>query len=150
MKTKSQFDSLTLIENGIQLQFKNNNQHPISFSELDKIYIKKHQFGRTSLMGFLVLPIVLIPLVVSILPLDIVLFLVLITAILFYTKATQYKWYSLKVMLQDGTLFQKKVPVRNKFENIYLINKVKDEKYYYMHSGLIEGMNMPLESTIGK
>jgi hypothetical protein len=61
MATITKFDKLTLVEDGIILSRKDNKQYLVSFSELDKIYLKRYQLNSVFEFAFIVLPFLLIP-----------------------------------------------------------------------------------------
>jgi hypothetical protein len=57
--------------------------------------------------------------------------LALITIIPVFVTVNKYRWYRLKICLQDGTSFSKKVSLHLKSENIILVDKVVAEKLHY-------------------
>jgi hypothetical protein len=131
MATITKFDNLTLVEDGILLSLKNTTQHWVGFSELDKIYLKRHQLNPVFEFVFIVLPFLLIPLSFTYLPFDIAIVLALITIIAVFVTVNNYRWCRLKICLDDGTSFRKKVPLHSKSENIILVEKVQAEKLHY-------------------
>jgi hypothetical protein len=131
MATITKFDNLTLVEDGILLSLKDKKQHWVSFSELDRIYLKRHQLNPVFEFVFILLPFLLIPISVTYLPFDLALFLALITIIPVFLTVYNYRWYRLKICLHDGTLFRKKVSMQSKSESIILVEKVQAEKLHY-------------------
>jgi hypothetical protein len=131
MATITKFDKLTLVEDGIILSRKDNKQYLVSFSELDKIYLKRYQLNSVFEFAFIVLPFLLIPISFTHLPFNIAIILALITIIPVFVTVNKYRWYRLKICLQDGTSFSKKVSLHLKSENIILVDKVVAEKLHY-------------------
>lgn len=125
MSVNIDFNTLTLTDGGIVLGLKNKQQKEISFLELDKVYMKTHRLKPVYELVFILFPFLLILLGVQFLVLEKVMFMALLAVVPVYVKAFRYKRYGLTMCLNDGTVFRKKVPLKQKAENISVINTVK-------------------------
>lgn len=128
MTTHTKFDGLTLVEHG--LIFKNGKKKAIeiSFSDLDKIYVKMYKLKPVYELGFILLPFFLIFLSVQYLALENVMFLGLSTVVPVFVKINNYKSYGLVVCLKDGTVFRKKISSNLKAEYVSVVNAVRKEQ----------------------
>lgn len=120
----NKFNTLTLVDHGVILKIKKKEETTILFSELDKIYIKKHKLNFLNKIGFLSIMLILLYISTLYLPIEIVLF----TAILFIllnAKINTFKWYQLKIFLNDGTFFNIVFYAEKKYEYINLVNSVR-------------------------
>ena len=131
MKSKTIFEDLVIAENGIILSYKSKQQQAVSFSELDTIYLKRYQLNPFFEFFIISLPFLLIPTFFTYLSFNLASFLALVTIFPVFVTIKTYRWYRLKIYLKDGRIFQKKVPLKSKIENISLVNRVQTEKLYY-------------------
>jgi hypothetical protein len=121
--TIKKFDSITLTGIGLILVNKKQETNPISFSEIKKIYIKKH---KLSFLNKLVIGAFLLSLLfttVLYLPFEIVLIsLPLYTPILVWMK--NFKSYKLHLLDQSNSFYSKRFNWINKQEHINLVNSI--------------------------
>ena len=121
--TIKKFDSITLTGIGLILVNKKQETNPISFSEIKKIYIKKH---KLSFLNKLVIGAFLLSLLfttVLYLPFEIVLIsLPLYTPILVWMK--NFKSYQLHLLDQSNSFYSKRFNWINKQEHINLVNSI--------------------------
>lgn len=134
------FDTITLLENGIVLYLKNDKKTTISFSELDKIYIKVNKSKPEHEFVFIILPFLLLFLFIQCLMLEKAILLSLFVVFPVFVKMYKYKSYGLMIDLKDGTVFRKKVALVSKNENVSIVNAVRKKQlnYYYKTKGLQE------------
>ena len=122
--TIKKFDSITLTGIGLILVNKKQETNPISFSEIKKIYIKKH---KLSFLNKLVIGAFLLSLLfttVLYLPFEIVLIsLPLYTPILVWMK--NFKSYQLHLLDQSNSFYSKRFNWINKQEHINLVNSIR-------------------------
>lgn len=119
------FNTLALVGDGLILKFGKTRERKISFSELDKIYIKVYKLNPVYSYLFLLVPFLLGFLYVEYIQLDITLFVALVPVIPVFAKINFYKSYKLIIRLEDGTFYRKKVLRKLKSDTVDLINEVK-------------------------
>jgi hypothetical protein len=130
----TEFDSLTLANNGIVLQYKKKKVGEISYSELDKIYIKVYKLKP--IYGFL---LVLFPMLFAFLcfeyiHLNIEMSVALppvIPTIVKINRIKKFKRFGLVIALKDSSVFRKHVSKNLKSDTIELINEVKRKRLNY-------------------
>lgn len=131
LNSSKKFDSLTISDNGIVMQFGKKTVSEISYSELEKIYIKvyklKHIYGSI-LVSF---PLLLAFLCFESIQLNVELYLALLPVIPAFVKINRFKRYGLVMTLKNGSVFTKKVPLRLKTDTIELINEVKRKSTHF-------------------
>lgn len=128
MSVNVNFNTLTLVDDGVVLSLKNNQEKEISFLELDKIYMKVYKLNPLSELGFILVPFLLIFLSVQFVTLEKVILVGVFTVIPVFIRINTYKNYSLIICLKDGTIFRKKVSLYVKGENISVVNAVRREQ----------------------
>lgn len=140
MAISTTFDTIALVENGIVLCYKNDKKTTISFSELDKIYIKVNKLKPVHEFAFIIFPFLLLFLSIQYLKLEKAMVLSLFVVIPVFAKMYKYKSYGLTIDLKDGTVYRKKLSLVSKSENVAIVNAVKKEQlnYYYKTKGLQE------------
>lgn len=119
------FDSLTLVENKLVLKYRKKQLNQILFSEIDKIYIKVYKLKP--IYGFLV---VLSPMLFAFpyfefIKLNVEMTIVLFPVIPALVKTSRFNRYGLVIILKDGSVYRKKVPLKLKSDTVELINEVK-------------------------
>lgn len=129
--TATKFHTLTLVENGILLGYGNRKERAISFSELDKIYIKRYKLNPFLEFVFILFPFTLVFLSDQYFSLDIVTFTALFTIVPIFILVRNYTWYRLKIHLKEGSLFEKKLSLDLKTETVTIINKINSECFSY-------------------
>ena len=130
MAKSPKFKSIILEENGILLDLKRDQQTAISFSELNKIYIKKRKFSIMNKIGIFSILLFLTAIVSNYFPIEIV-FLIVILYIPFTVKLNTHIRYQLHVLLYDGTFFIKNFNKDSKQDHINLVHLVRKEVFYY-------------------
>ncbi|WP_396186884.1 hypothetical protein [Flavobacterium sp.] len=130
----TEFDSLTLANNGIVLQYKKKKVGEISYSELDKIYIKVYKLKP--IYGFL---LVLFPMLFAFLcfeyiHLNIEMSVALppvIPTIVKINRIKKFKRFGLVIALKDSSVFRKHVSKNLKSDTVELIKEVKRKRLNY-------------------
>ena len=120
------FGKINLVENGLVLIKKNKEQTDISFSELNKIYIKKYKLSFINKTGILLILLIL-PAISSIYLSKEIVVLTLILFIPLTVKINTYKRYQLHILLNDGTFFIKNLKKDAKQDHINLVNLFRKE-----------------------
>lgn len=140
MAASSTFSKLTLVEKGIVLSFKNGRTREISYSELDKIYIKVYKIKPVYEFMFILFPFLLVFLSFQFIMLEKVVFVAFFSVIPIFVKTYKYKGYGLEISLKEDTLYRKRLSLKMKSESVTLVNAVKKEQlsYYYKTNGLQE------------
>lgn len=131
MSVYTKFDNLALVEHGLILKNGTKMEREISFSELDKIYIKVDKLKPLYELGFILCLFLLIFLCAHYVTLDKVIFFGLCIAILVFVKINNYKSYGLIITLKEGTVFKKKVSLNLREENIFIIKSVRREQLHH-------------------
>lgn len=131
MTVNTNFNTLTLIDNGIVLGYKNNQKKEIQFSELDKIYMKVYKLKPLYEFAFILFPFLLVFLCIQYIMIEKIMFMALFTVIPVFIKTYRYKRNGLVICLKDGTVFRKSVPLKLKSENVTMVNAVKREWLSY-------------------
>lgn len=124
----NKFKKLNLVENSIVLIKKNKEETSISFSELNRIYIKKYKFSFLKKMGLSSIILALIFFLSIYLSIEIML-IISFLAILLIAKINTYKRYELNLLLNDGTFFIKNFYNGTKQANINIANIVREKKF---------------------
>jgi hypothetical protein len=121
----SNFKKITIGEKGLMLKYKNKESKEISFSEINKIYIKVKKVPVKYIMLFVGVSISAILLLVWIYGFNLVVlspsFLILAGVI----KLNSYKRYVLKIKLRNGPSVIQTIPLELKYKTIEDINKVR-------------------------
>lgn len=128
MSSNTKFEDLTIVEGGLILKKGKKRERKISFSELDKIYLKVSKLNPVYELGFILLPFLLIFLSVQYITIEKVMFVGLTTVIPVFVKINNYKSCSLIICLKDGTVFRKKVILKIKEETVSIVNAVRKEQ----------------------
>ena len=140
MAVRSAFNTLTLVENGIVLNGKNEHKREISYSEMDKIYIKVYKLKPVYELMFILFPFLLVFLSFQYIMLEKVVFVAFFSVIPVFVKTYKYKSYGMIISLKDGAFFTKRVSLKLKSDSVAIVNAVKREQlnYYYKTKGLQE------------
>ncbi len=134
LTNSNKFDSLTLTDNGILVQFEKKTVSKISYSELDKIYLKVYKLKP--IYGFL---LVLFPMLFAFLCFEYihlniemsVALLPVIPTIVKINRISKCNRFGLVIVLKDGSVFRKHVSKNLKSDTIELINEVKKKRLNY-------------------
>ncbi len=132
----TKFDSLTFSNDGLVLNYKNNNEIEIPFDKLDKIYIKRHNLNPFWELLGISIPFVFVFMAINYLPLNLMILVSVISILTVFVGVINYKWYRLYVRLKDGTSFRKKISFELKTENFTILEKIRSEYIYYHSSEL--------------
>lgn len=120
----TKFIAFTLLENELILKFGKKRERSISFSELDKIYIKLYRLNPImKFIGF-ISPFILIFIVIQYFPIPLILITTLFTILPVFLFVLNYKRYQLYVRLKDGTLYSKRVSVYKKAKDLSILKRV--------------------------
>ena len=118
------FDQLTLSESGLLLKYQNKSEHEIPFANLNKLYIKKYNLHPALELLMISIPFVFVISTIQYLDLYLVVIVSIILAFLIIKTVMNFKWYRFYIILKDGTVFYKKVPLHKKPENVSALEKV--------------------------
>lgn len=120
----TKFDSLTISDSTVQIQYKKTNISEISYSELEKIYIKVYKLKPIYGSIFVSFPMLLAFLCFEPIQLNVEFYLALLPVIPAFVKINRFKRYGLVLVHKDGSVFAKKVPLKLKTDMVELINEV--------------------------
>lgn len=132
MISKNSFDVINISDSSIILEFKSKKEVQIKFTELNNIWIKKNKTSQIQI--FVSLLVLNIGLVFYIMNNFIINFYILVLFFLIFlavVKISNYKSYVLHIILNNGTVYKKRIPVKLRYETINVINTIKKKKYYY-------------------
>lgn len=122
----NKFSTLSFVEKGVIVTKKNKETTTILFSELNKIYIRKHKFSFQSKIGFLSLLLIITAIIAIYLPIEIIM-LVSTLSIPLIVMINRHKNYQLYLQLYNGTSFSKGFNNKTKQEHINLVNRIRNE-----------------------
>lgn len=131
MIINTKFKKITLVKNGLILDYKSKPKKEISFSELDEIYITVNKIKPIYSLLIILLSIGIAAFSFLYLQTDIILLIAFLIVITIIFKMNDYKSYGLKIRLKNGETFEKKVPVKSKHEMIAIVNDAPKEIYNY-------------------
>jgi hypothetical protein len=123
------FDSQTIVENGIFIKHKSNEEKIILFPEIEKVFINKFKLSTLNKLGYISIPMFLIFLMLNCLPLDFLVFVALFVCIPILIKMHNYKWYQFNIHLNDNTFYKKKFFMKTKQDHINMVNLVRKEMH---------------------
>lgn len=127
----TKFERITLVKNGLILDYKSKQKKEILFSELDKIYITVKNMKIIYELSIILLSMGIAALSYFYLQTDIILLIAFLIVIAIVLKMNDFKSYGLKIRLKTGTTFEKKVPAKSKHETIDLVHDVRKGIYNY-------------------
>jgi hypothetical protein len=128
MNSNTKFHDLTLVGHGLILKNGKKKQIEISFSELDKIYVKMYKLKPVYELVLILFPFFLIFFSVQYFSLEKVMFLGLSAVVPVFAKINNFKNYGLVVCLKDGTVFRKKLSLNVKGEYVSIVNTIRREQ----------------------
>lgn len=128
MSINTKFDNLIIVKNGLILKNGSKRERKISFSKLDKIYIKLSKLDPLYELALNLFLFLLILLSVYYVSIEKVIFVGLFSFILVFVKIKNYKIYRLIICLKDGTVFRKKVFLKTKDETISVVITIRKEQ----------------------
>ena len=121
----TKFDNLTLVENGLVLKDRKKQLGEISFSGVDKIYIKVYKLKPIYGSILVSFPMLLMFLCFESIQLNIELYLAFMPVIPAFVKTNRFKSYGLVIVSKEGNVYRKKLPLKFKSDTVEIINEVK-------------------------
>lgn len=134
MISKNSFDVIDISDSSIILEFKSKKQIKIKYSELNNICIKNIKISQ--IQKFISLLIFNMGIVFYVFFNNIINFFILILFFLFFlalVKISNYKIYVLHIILNNGSIYKKRIPVKLRTETINIINNIKKQKCEYIN-----------------
>ena len=128
MNINTNFNNITLVEQGLILKYQNKEDRKISFSEIENIYIKVNKLKPAYELGLILFPFLLIYFSVQYLSLEKVILVCLTAFIPVLIKINNHKNYWLFVCLKNGYVLKKKLSLNTKGEYITIVNAVRKEQ----------------------
>jgi hypothetical protein len=129
---QTSFKKLEFADNGLILECRKNKKKSIPFEEIETVYIKSHSIHPLLEFGLILAPFLFLFLIIDYVQLQLLFIFAIIAIFPVVAKVINYKWYSLKVRLKDGSLFIKNVSSRNKSDYFSILNKYcKDSHHYF-------------------
>ncbi|QBN20439.1 hypothetical protein [Flavobacterium nackdongense] len=132
-----QFNTLTLVNNGVILNSGKKSEKEILYSELDKIYIKRNNLNPIIELMLISLPFLLIYIVLQYAPFEMLIIASFFSIFPVFIAVHNYKWYVLKLRLKDGTTHCKRVSLHLKSESVSIMDKVYCEHLHYQANRLM-------------
>lgn len=129
MISKNSFDVIGISDRNVILEFKSKEQVKINFSELNAIWIKKNKMSQ--IQTFVPLLVLIVGLVFYMFFNFIINFYILTLFFLFFlvvVKISTYKSYELNIILKNGIIYKKRIPIKLRHETINIINTIKKKK----------------------
>lgn len=129
MISKNSFDLIGISDRNVILEFKSKEQVKINFSELNTIWIKKNKMSQ--IQTFVPLLVLIVGLVFYMFFNFIINFYILTLFFLFFlvvVKISTYKSYELNIILKNGVIYKKRIPIKLRHETINIINTIKKKK----------------------
>lgn len=134
MISKNSFDVIDISDSSIILEFKSKKQIKIKYSELNNICIKNIKISQ--IQKFISLLVFNMGIVFYVFFNNIINFFILILFFLFFlalVKISNYKIYVLHIILNNGSIYKKRIPVKLRTETINIINNIKKQKCEYIN-----------------
>ena len=121
----SNFKKITIGEKGVILKYQDQESKEISFSDINKIYIKVKKVPLKYTIVFVVVSLSLILLSQMIFGFKWILFSPLFLVLVGVIKLDSHKSYVLKIKLRNGQSVIQPIPLKSKYTTIQDINKVR-------------------------
>jgi predicted membrane metal-binding protein len=121
------FKRIVIGDKGLILKFKNKEPKVISFSEINKIFIKVKKVPVKYIVLFVGLSLCVVLLLLWIYGFNLVAFSPFFLILVGVIKLNSYKTYVLKIKLKNGSSVIQPIPLKSKnktIEDIYLVRKV--------------------------
>ena len=121
------FKRIVIGDKGLILKFKNKEPKVISFSEINKIFIKVKKVPVKYIVLFVGLSLCIVLLLLWIYGFNLVAFSPFFLILVGVIKLNSYKTYVLKIKLKNGSSVIQPIPLKSKnktIEDIYLVRKV--------------------------
>jgi hypothetical protein len=127
----TKFDYLTVAENGLVLKQGKKQLSQISFSGIDKIYIKVYKPKPIYYYLFFIIPMLFAFLCFEFVRLNVEMAMVLFPVIPPLVKTSRFNSYGLVIVTKEGSVYRKKLPLKLKTDTIEIINEVKKKMVAY-------------------
>lgn len=121
----TKFDNLTVAENRLVLKQGKKQLSQISFSEIDKIYIKIYKPKPIYYHLFVISPMLFAFLCFEFVKLNVEMAMVLFPVIPPLVKTSRFNSYGLVIVTKEGSVYRKKLSLKLKADTIEIINEVK-------------------------
>lgn len=121
----SNFKKITIGEKGVILKYQDQESKEISFSDINKIYIKVKKVPLKYTIVFIGVSLSLILLSQMIFGFKWILFSPLFLVLVGVIKLDSHKSYVLKIKLRNGQSVIQPIPLKSKYTTIQDINKVR-------------------------
>lgn len=133
MKLINKFNEIDFLDNGIILYFDSMNKLEIKFLEIDMILIKSNKVSLFNdfLSILTLITVVFLSVLYFLDNFFLIIGLILITAMTVFRVDNYYKTYSLKVVLKNGLIYQKRIPLKYKYESIKIIDTFRENRFDY-------------------
>lgn len=119
------FKKMTIGEKSLILKFKSKEPKEISFSEINKIYIKVKKVSLKYIILFVGVSSSVVLFALWIFGFKLILFSPLFLILVGVIKLNSYKRYVLKIKLKNGSLVIQPIPLKLKYKIIEDIKKVR-------------------------
>lgn len=119
------FKKITIGEKELILKFKTKEPKEISFSEINKIYIKVKKVPLKYIMLFVGVSLSVVLFSLWIFGFKLILFSPLFLILVGVIKLNSYKRYVLKIKLKNGSSVIQPIPLKLKYKTIEDIKKVR-------------------------
>ena len=121
----TKFDCLTVAENGLVLKQGKKQLSQISFSKIDKIYIKVYKPKPIYYNLFVISPMLFAFRFFEFVKLNGEMAMVLFPVIPPLVKTSRFNRYGLVIVTKEGSVYRKRLPLKLKTDTIEIINEVK-------------------------
>lgn len=131
MKLINKFKEIDFLDNGIMLHFDSINRTEINFLEIEKIFIKSNKVSLFNdfLSIMTLITVVFLSVLYFVDNLFLIIGFVLVTAITVLKSHNYYNTHSLKVVLKNGITYQKRIPIKYKYESMKIIDTFRKNKF---------------------
>lgn len=121
----SNFKKITIGEKGVILKYQDKESKEISFSDINKIYIKVKKVPLKHIIVFVGVSLSLVLFSLWIFGFKWILFSPLFLVLVGIIKLNSHKRYVLKIKLRNGLSVIQPIPLKSKYKTIQDINKVR-------------------------
>lgn len=121
----TKFDNLIVTKNGLVLKQGKKQLSQISFSEIDKIYIKIYKPKPIYYHIFIISPMLFAFLCFEFVKFNVEVAMVLFPVIPPLVKTSRLNTYGLVIVSKEGGVFRKKLSLKLKADTIEIINELK-------------------------
>ena len=121
----SNFKKITIGEKGVILKYQDKESKEISFSDINKIYIKVKKVPLKHIIVFVGVSLSLVLFSLWIFGFKWILFSPILLILVGVIKLNSYKRYVLKIKLKNGSSVLQPIPLKLKYKTIEDIKKVR-------------------------